>query len=45
MRERTIKFSFTSQKNHPQTLGAEKFAELVAQKSGDKLQVTKVRAE
>ena len=39
IKERTIKFSFTSQKGHPQTQGAEKFAELVAQKSGNKLQV------
>ena len=37
IKERTIKFSFTSQKDHPQTLGAEKFAELVSQKSGKKL--------
>ena len=39
IKERTIKFSFTSQKDHPQTLGAEKFAELVSQKSGKKLAV------
>lgn len=39
IKERTLKFSFTSQKDHPQTLGAERFAELVAQKSGNKLQV------
>ena len=39
IKERSIRFSFTSQKDHPQTLGAEKFAELVAQKSGKKLQV------
>lgn len=39
IKERTIKFSFTSQKDHPQAIGAEKFAELVAQKSGNKLHV------
>lgn len=36
---RTIKFPSASNKGHPQVLGVEKFAELVAQKSGGKLSV------
>jgi len=36
---RTIKFPSASNKGHPQVLGVEKFAELVAQKSGGKLVV------
>ena len=34
---RTIKFPAASNKGHPQVMGVEKFAELVAQKSGGKL--------
>ncbi len=34
--ERTIKFAFLNQMDHPQGLGAQKFAELVKQKSGGK---------
>lgn len=36
---RTIKFPSASNKGHPQVMGVEKFAELVAQKSGGKLAV------
>ena len=36
---RTIKFPSASNKGHPQVIGVEKFAELVAQKSGGKLSV------
>ncbi|MDP4301441.1 TRAP transporter substrate-binding protein [Leptothrix discophora] len=36
---RTIKFPSASNKGHPQVVGVEKFAELVAQKSGNKLAV------
>ncbi len=36
---RTIKFPSASNKGHPQVVGVEKFAELVAQKSGGKLAV------
>ncbi|MDZ5461149.1 TRAP transporter substrate-binding protein [Azohydromonas lata] len=36
---RTIKFPAASNKGHPQVMGVEKFAELVAQKSGGKLTV------
>ncbi|NML15789.1 TRAP transporter substrate-binding protein [Azohydromonas caseinilytica] len=36
---RTIKFTAASNKGHPQVMGVEKFAELVAQKSGGKLTV------
>lgn len=39
IKERSIKFAFQNQKDHPQAQGAQKFAELVAQKSGNKLQV------
>ena len=38
-KERTIKFAFQNQKGHPQAEGAQKFADLVAQKSGNKMQV------
>ena len=37
--DRTIKFAFQNQKDHPQAQGAQKFAELVAAKSGGKIQV------
>ena len=36
---RTIKFPSASNKGHPQVLGVEKFAELVAKKSGGKFTV------
>ncbi|MDA7415359.1 TRAP transporter substrate-binding protein [Xenophilus arseniciresistens] len=39
VKERTIKFAFQNQTGHPQAQGAQKFAELVAQKSGNKLSV------
>lgn len=39
IKERTLKFAFQNQKDHPQSLGAQKFAELVAQKSGGKITV------
>ncbi|KAF1019771.1 MAG: hypothetical protein GAK30_02933 [Paracidovorax wautersii] len=39
IQSRTIKFAFQNQGEHPQALGAKKFAELVAAKSGDKLKV------
>ena len=38
-KERTIKFAFQNQKGHPQEMGAQKFADLLAAKSGNKLQV------
>lgn len=39
IKERNIKFAFQNQKGHPQAEGAQKFADLVAQKSGNKLSV------
>ena len=39
IKERSIKFAFQNQKGHPQAEGAQKFADLVAQKSGNKLSV------
>lgn len=39
VKERTIKFAFQNQTGHPQAQGAQKFAELVAQKSGNKMTV------
>jgi TRAP-type transport system periplasmic protein len=39
IKERSIKFAFQNQKGHPQAEGAQKFADLVAQKSGNKMQV------
>jgi methylglyoxal synthase len=39
IREHTIKFAFQNPKEHPQGQGAQKFADLVAQKSGGKIQV------
>ncbi len=38
-KDRTLKFAFQNQTGHPQAEGAKKFADLVAQKSGNKLQV------
>jgi len=37
--ERAVKFAFLNQMEHPQGLGAQKFAELVKQKSGGKITV------
>ncbi|MGC3964217.1 MAG: TRAP transporter substrate-binding protein [Rhodocyclaceae bacterium] len=39
VREHTIKFAFQNQKEHPQGQGAQKFADLVAQKSGNKIAI------
>lgn len=39
IKERTLKFAFQNQKEHPQAQGAAKFAELVAAKSGGKIKV------
>lgn len=39
IKERTLKFAFQNQKEHPQAIGAQKFADLVAQKSGGKITV------
>lgn len=39
IKERTVKFAFQNQKGHPQAEGAQKFADLVAQKSGKKITV------
>ena len=39
IKQRTIKFAFQNQKGHPQAEGAQKFADLVAQKSGNKITV------
>jgi TRAP-type transport system periplasmic protein len=39
IKERNIKFAFQNQKDHPQGQGAQRFADLVAQKSGNKLSV------
>src|SRR5215212_11272665 len=36
---RTLRFTAASNKGHPQVLGVEKFAELVAEKSGGKITV------
>lgn len=39
IKERSIKFAFQNQKGHPQAEGAQRFADLVAQKSGNKISV------
>jgi tripartite ATP-independent transporter DctP family solute receptor len=39
VKERTVKFAFQNQSEHPQAMGAKKFADLVAQKSGNKISV------
>ena len=39
IKERTIKFPIVNQIDHPQGIGAKKFAELVEQKSGGKMKV------
>ena len=39
IKERTIKFAFQNNPGHPQAMGAQKFADLVAAKSGNKIKV------
>lgn len=39
IKERTLRLSSANNKGHPQVIGAEKFADLVAQKSGGKITV------
>jgi TRAP-type C4-dicarboxylate transport system substrate-binding protein len=39
IKERTLKFAFQNQTGHPQALGAQKFADVVAAKSGGKIAV------
>jgi tripartite ATP-independent transporter DctP family solute receptor len=39
IKERTFKFAFQNQSGHPQAQGAQKFADLVAEKSGKKITV------
>lgn len=39
VKERTLKFAFQNQSGHPQAQGAQKFADLVAEKSGKKITV------
>jgi tripartite ATP-independent transporter DctP family solute receptor len=39
IKERSIKFSFLNEKDHPQGLGAQKFADLVSAKSGGKIKI------
>lgn len=39
IKERTLKFAFQNNKGHPQELGAQKFADLVAARSGGKIKV------
>ena len=39
IKERNIKFPIVNQMDHPQGLGAKKFADLVEQKSGGKMKV------
>ena len=39
IKERSIKFSFLNAKDHPQGQGAQKFADLVSAKSGNKIKV------
>jgi len=40
IKERNLKFAFSLAKDHPLGVGAQKFADLVAQKSGGKIKVT-----
>lgn len=40
IKERNLKFAFSLAKDHPLAQGAQKFADLVAQKSGGKMKVT-----
>ncbi len=39
IRERTLRFAFQNVKDHPQGLGAQKFADLLAESSGGKIKV------
>lgn len=39
IKERTLKFAFQNQAEHPQGQGAKRFADLVAQKSGNKISI------
>jgi len=39
IKSRTIKFAFQNAKEHPQGLGAQKFADIVSEKSGGKIKV------
>src|SRR5687768_889872 len=39
IKSRTIKFAFQNAKEHPQGLGAQKFAEILSEKSGGKIKV------
>jgi tripartite ATP-independent transporter DctP family solute receptor len=39
IKERNFKFAFVNQKEHPQGMGAQRFAELVEKKSGGKMKV------
>ncbi|HEU0199397.1 MAG TPA: TRAP transporter substrate-binding protein [Burkholderiaceae bacterium] len=39
IKERTFKYAFVNQKEHPQGMGAQRFAELVEKKSGGKMKV------
>jgi tripartite ATP-independent transporter DctP family solute receptor len=39
IKERTLKFAFQNQSGHPQAQGAQKFADLVAERSGKKITV------
>ncbi|MEJ8854817.1 TRAP transporter substrate-binding protein [Variovorax robiniae] len=39
VKERTLKFAFQNQTGHPQAQGAQKFADIVAAKSGNKISV------
>lgn len=39
VKERTLKFAFSLSKDHPMGVGAQKFADLVAQRSGGKIKV------
>ncbi|MBB1602584.1 TRAP transporter substrate-binding protein [Variovorax sp. UMC13] len=39
VKERTLKFAFQNQAGHPQAQGAQKFADLVAEKSGRKITI------
>lgn len=38
-KDRTLKFSYLNAKEHPQGLGAQKFADIVSQKSGGKIKI------
>ena len=40
IKDRSLKFAFSLAKDHPFGIGAQKFADLVAQKSGGKMKVS-----